>query len=173
MRGDRIFRIIALIFLCTLVYYFSYDQGRRARKPVMEKIQQNLAAKERVIQTLAVEVGRLKGELRRREKSLEQLDQPDQSSAARESLKEATRVTIRLGTSRILLDQRLVVACLDINRDKREAALQLNFVREERILPVLVKIGQSVLFDLNERKYAMILDDLRSNTVVLKIIEQP
>lgn len=170
MRGDRIFRIIALILLCTLVYYFSYDQGRRARKPEIEKIQQNLAAKERVIQTLAVEVGRLKRELRRREKSLEQ---PDQSSAARKRLKEATRVTIRLGTSRILLGQRLVVACLDINRDKREAALQLNFVREERILPVLVKIGQSVYFDLNERKYAMILDDLRSNTVVLKIIEQP
>lgn len=170
MRGDRIFRIIALIVLCTLVYYFSYDQGRRAGKPKMERIQQNLAAKERVIQTLAVEVGRLKGELRRREKRLEQ---PDQPSAALKRLKEATRVTIRLGASRILFDQRLVVACLDINRDKKQAALQLNFVREGRILPVLVKIGQSVHFDLNERKYAMILDDLRSNTVVLKIIEQP
>ncbi len=136
----------------------------------MEEIQQNLAAKDRVIQTLAVEVGRLKRELQGREKRLEQ---PDQPSVARNHLKEAIRVTIRLGASRILLDQRLVVACLDITRDKRQAALQLNFVREERILPVLVKIGQSVHFDLNERKYAMILEDLRSNAVVLKIIEQP
>ncbi|MBW2624269.1 MAG: hypothetical protein JRD68_15280 [Deltaproteobacteria bacterium] len=169
MRGDRIFRIIALIFLCALVYYFSYDQGRRAQKPQVERINQNLIAKERLIERLAVEVGRLKEELAA---CKENTNQTDEIKTGQESIKDAARVMVRLGSSRILFNQQIVVACLDINRDKKEAALQLNFIQERRILPVLVKVGQSVHFKLGERKYAMILDELRSNNVVLKIIEQ-
>ena len=169
MRGDKIFRIIALIFLCALVYYFSYDQGRRAQKPQVDLINQNLIAKEKLIETLAVEVGRLKEELAAWR---ENTKQKDEIKTGQKSIKDVTRVVVRLGSSRILFDQQIVVACLDINRDKKEAALQLNFVQEERILPALVKVGQSIHFNLGERKYAMILDELHSNNVVLKIIEQ-
>ncbi|MBW1708435.1 MAG: hypothetical protein JRG97_03845 [Deltaproteobacteria bacterium] len=169
MRGDRIVRIIALVLLCALVYYFSYDQGKRAYKPRVDKLEQALSAKEKVIEALALEIRLQKKKAARLE---EQLTKGGQAEEKKSTVQPSTRVTIRLGSSRTLLDQRLVVACLEINREAKKAKLQFNFVQENRVEPVLVKVGQSVAFNLADQKYIVILDQIYTASVSLQIIKQ-
>lgn len=169
MRGDRILRIIALILLCALVYYFSYDQGKRAYKPRVDALEKALDARERVIEALALEIRRQKEKITRLEK---QLAQGNQGTAINKSTKALIRVSIRLGSSRTLLDQRLVVACLEINREAKEAKLQFNFLQEKHIESVFLNLGQSVNFSLSGQEYIAVLDQIQTASVSLRIIKQ-
>jgi F0F1-type ATP synthase membrane subunit b/b' len=63
VRKDLIIRLIALIVLCGLVYYFSFEQGRSAVSSKTNRLEAALAAKERVIESQALEINRLQKQL--------------------------------------------------------------------------------------------------------------
>ena len=63
LRRDNLVRMLALILLSALVYYFSYSQGRDSVKPQLRLMEDALAAKERIIEKMAAEIKHLKDEL--------------------------------------------------------------------------------------------------------------
>jgi len=166
VRKENIVRIAALIGLCALVYYFSFDQGRRSFEPKIKRLETNLEAKEKLNQSLAVEIHRLKEELKQAQAS-SPLAEPE---AGRTEEKEAGRITVRLHSSRILFDQRLVLTCLEIYRTAKQADLQINLIQEEKLIKETVRLGQSLRFTLNEREFILILDEIHSSFITARIV---
>ena len=168
MRRDNIIRIIALILLCALVYYFSFDQGQRAMEIKTAKIEESMAAKDRLIESLALEVRNLKRDLAKAE-SGSSAGQSDSGGGMEET--GADRITVRLHSSRILFDQRLVLACLEIDTAGKKATLQINLIQEDKLLSQEVMLGQGIRFSLQSRPYTMLLDSIHSSFVTVQIIE--
>lgn len=168
MRGENIVRIIALIGLCGLVYYFSFDQGRRAAEPAIRGMESRVAAKDRIIESLAVEVRRLKEELEAARQSAGEAGR--EGGAEAEQALASDRFTLRLQASRILFDQRVVVSCLAIDREAGTATIQINLVREETLLAEPIKLGQGLKFVLDDQSYALILDQIQPNFVTAQLI---
>ena len=162
--GDKIIRIVALIGLCALVYYFSFEQGRSSQDDRSEHQREVLKAKDRVIQSLALEIKQLKDRL----VELEQSGCPEAGAEA-EAPGEG-RVTIRLNASRIMFDGALVLTCLDIDRTRRMARLQVNLVREDRLVTEGVGLGKSLKFSLQNKAYTLILEQLHSSFVLVKLL---
>ena len=168
MRGENIVRIIALIGLCGLVYYFSFDQGRRAQQPRLERLNQRLAAKDRVIANLASEVKRLKDQEAQLQDRLGRSEAPSSDSQTSQDLK---RVVIRLHSSRILFDQRLALTCLDIDRERNQATLQINLIEENQIKTSVVQLGRSFSFKLGGATRTLFLDQIQSSFVTILILK--
>lgn len=166
--GDRIIRFIAIIGLCTLVYYFSYDQGRRAQRSHTEKAIQNLRAKEKVIETLAVEVSRLKNKVANLEDQLK--SGSSETAPSSETGQVASRILIRLGATRTLLNQQLVVACLNVDRSKKQATLRLNYIHEKKIEQVSPRLGETIEIKLPGKTHILLLDEIRATSVILKLL---
>ncbi|MDR2198818.1 MAG: hypothetical protein LBR53_05080 [Deltaproteobacteria bacterium] len=68
-RFDRLWRLLALFALCGMVYYFSFDNGRRAAKTRIARYENEMARMEAEISSLrtrlelqSAEINRLKGE---------------------------------------------------------------------------------------------------------------
>ena len=166
--ADRLVRFTALIVLCALVYYFSYDQGRRSVAPEKQKLEEALTAKEKVLEALALEVGRLKRKTAALELELSRRnprpnsEQPDPASVQ--------RMVLRLGTARVMLNQRLVVALLEINRPGKAALIQLNFIKENKIKKAVVRLGRNLAFELSGKKFMFVLDDIRATSVTIRFI---
>jgi len=166
VRKENIVRIAALIGLCALVYYFSFDQGRRNLEPKIKRLETALEAKERLNQSLALEISRLKEEL----KKAQTLYPSAASEAGWSAEEESDRITVRLRSSRILFDQRLVLTCLAIDRTAKQADLQINLIQEEKLIQEKVKLGQGLRFSLNGREFILILDEIHSSFVTTQII---
>jgi len=166
VRKENIVRIAALIGLCALVYYFSFDQGRRSFEPKIKRLETTLEAKEKLNQSLALEIHRLKEELKKAQAS-SPLAEPE---AGRPDEKEVDRITVRLHSSRILFEQRLILTCLEIDRTAKQADLQINLIQEEKLIKETVRLGQSLRFTLNAREFVLILDEIHSSFVTTKII---
>ncbi|MBW2090903.1 MAG: hypothetical protein JRI34_02115, partial [Deltaproteobacteria bacterium] len=138
-------------------------------KPRVEKLEEALIAKERVIEALALEVRRQKEKVQKLE---ELLPKNRQAAEPGDAAQTPNRVSIRLGSSRTLLDQRLVVACLEINRDAKNARLQFNFLKENKVESVLIHLGQSVNFSLSGQQFIAILDQIHAASVSLQIMKK-
>lgn len=166
--ADRLIRFSALIILCALVYYFSYDQGRRAVEPEKQKLEESLTAKERVLEALALEVGRLK--IKTAALELELSKKNPRPNPEKPGPASAQRVVIRLGTARVMLNQRLVVACLEIDRSAKAALIQLNFIKENKIKKAVVRLGQNLAFELSGKKFMFVLDEIRATSITIRFI---
>ena len=165
MRRDNIFRLIALIILCALVYYFSFDQGREAMKPKLARLERALIQKERTIEDLSLEIRRLK----------EKLEQGNPSDIEQEPAIAPTRegglkINVRLRASRILYDARLVITCLAADPSQRMTTLQINLVQEGRILTQSIGLGQAIKFRLNGQELTLIVEKIHSSYVSLQIV---
>ncbi|MDY6851219.1 MAG: hypothetical protein SV487_03965 [Thermodesulfobacteriota bacterium] len=170
MRGQNIVRIIALIGLCALVYYFSFDQGRRDIKSHVQVLESRLEAKERTIQGLAAEVGRLKKEIQRQKKPASAGPEPE---AGRPEAKEDGRINIRLHSSEILFEQNLVLTCLGIDRSQNQAELQVNLIREDKLHVKTIKLGQGLRFSMGGQAFILILDRINSSgSVSVQLIKR-
>lgn len=158
MRRDKTVRIIALICLCALVYYFSFDQGRIAQGPKMERLEKTIEAKERVIESMAAEIKSLKEQL---ENARTERTDPAKAENGEESLK----LTLRLQNSRLLFDERVVLSCLEIDRKNKEAKIQLNLVKEDVLITKTVGLGRSLIFELDKARYSLIVDQIHSSFI--------
>ena len=165
MRGQNAIRIVALIGLCALVYYFSFDNGRRAMEPQVQNLRAGLAAKDRVLETMAVEVKRLKEELSR-------CASGSGSPAPRADAAPAPRVKVPLNAARLLFDNRLALTCLEIDRDRKEARLLINLLTEERQRIETLGLGRSLNLSLNGQAFTLVLDQLHSSFIMARFIRR-
>ncbi len=162
MLGDKFIRLLALIVLCGLVYYFSYDQGRRNWQPKIERLEQTIQVKDRSLQAMAAEIHALKEDLRQAGSGAAPSSGP--------SAEDSERITVRLESSRIMFDRRVVLTCLSIERAAQEALLQVNMLHEDKILLEKVKLGQGLRFSLDGVDYALVLDQIQSSFVTIQLI---
>ena len=163
MRRDNLIRMLALIALCTLVYYFSFDQGREAMRPKIAELEDTVAAKNRIIEKMALDVNYLKQELTKARASSTSPEQlPDDGLT--------TRVELRIGTSKILFEARLVLTCLQIDHDNKTADLQINLIQDGKILTEHMGLGQNVSINIAGQGYTVILEQIRSTFVVIKLV---
>ena len=168
-RWENAPRLIALVVLCGLVYYFSFDQGQIAIKEdvrrlnkTIEILERQLEAKERVIERLAGEVRELK------DKISEAKTAPETAPEANE---ENTRLVIQENASRTLLDDRLVVACLEIDPGRKWARLQVNMVKEDVIHTESVGLGQNMRFYMGDRPVVLILEQIDASRVSIRVVK--
>ena len=163
MRRDNLIRMMALVALCAMVYYFSFDQGREAMKPTIAEWQDTVAAKNRIIEKMALEVDYLKQELAKaRAGSPGPGELPDDGGT--------DRVVLRTGTSRILFEARLVLTCLEIDRDNKTARLQINLVQDGKVLTETIGLGQNVNIGVNGQGYTLILEQIHSSFIVINLV---
>ncbi|MEW5724990.1 MAG: hypothetical protein AB1896_17900 [Thermodesulfobacteriota bacterium] len=167
MVRDKLFRMIALIALCAMVYYFSFDQGRDSQRVKLAKMQETLEAKERIIAKLAAEVARLKKELAGSGISEGEDTSPDLAQAG-----PSLRITVREGASRTLYDGRLILTCLSLDRPGKKALIQLNLLEEGRLIKEDLGLGLGLRFNLGGRTLVLVLEQLQANQMVAQIIEK-
>ena len=164
LRKENLVRVAALIFLCALVYYFSFDQGRTSESGKIRRLEQTVAAKERVIETLAGEIDRLKKELAKR-------SAPGTSASLDANADSAEgRFTIRVNTSRMLFDNRAAVACLGIDRDGPQAVLQFNDLRDGTIKTQTMGVGKALGVDFGDQSYTVVLEQIYPSYVSVRVI---
>lgn len=167
MRGDRLVRIAALIVLCALVYYFSYDQARRNSQAKIERLEDEKRSKDRLIESLAMEVRRQK----ERTADLEKQLAPDGGRQTRTPRAETgpNRFLIRLGASQVLLEQRLAAALVDIDRSSQTASIKLTFLESGKTRSVKVQVGQALTLSLDGGSFTLLAEEVRPKAVVLRV----
>ncbi len=147
---------MALIVLCALVYYFSYDNGRQDARAEAERAQRAAVA-------LAEEQKR---EILRLENALAQCAPLAPGAQAADS-----RLPLRVGQSRLVFDNRLVLTLLEVRGTENMAKVQLNFINEEKIQTLNMGSGTSFKFSLGGRDWALLLSTLGQSSANFDIIE--
>ncbi|MEW6264735.1 MAG: hypothetical protein AB1641_16810 [Thermodesulfobacteriota bacterium] len=166
MVRDKAFRIAALIGLCALVYYFSFDQGRQSQRERLAGLEQTLKAKERLAEGAAAEIKTLQEKLAKCRNELN----PGSATGASEA--EAARFNLRRGASRSFLEGRLLVSCLEINPGAKLALMQLNLVKEDKLLTQPLRLGQNLNFTLGGASYALILEQIHPSMITASVVRK-
>ncbi|MBF0531182.1 MAG: hypothetical protein HQK55_18325, partial [Deltaproteobacteria bacterium] len=163
---DKALRLAALIILCALVYYFSFEQGRASQDQAILLLEQKLMSKDQVLENLSAELKQAKTKLAKCQpgaKSETNAGSPDESGG---------RITIRTGSSRTLFDGRLVLSCLDINQKDKKAWVQVNLVNQDRVISEAMGLGQSIKFALDEQNYNLVMEQIHAGQVAVQIIKR-
>jgi len=158
LSQGRVWRGILLAALCALAYYISFDHGRDSLRP-------RLADQERRFQEeqdrLTAEVGRLSAQLARC------LAAP----AETDRLTGLGRIALKVNQSRTLFDGRLILSVLALDNEAGRVMVQLNFVRENRLVTEELAVGGSLGFSLGGRDWAVAATGLTLTTANLNLLE--
>lgn len=155
VKGDKFWRGLALILLCGLVYYLSYDNGRKDARAEMESLRRQAVA---MAEDQRQEIMRLQGELAN----------CGPRGAGDQSL--WNRLPLRTGQSRIIFNNRLVLTLLKVENADNRALVQLNFIEEERLATEEMGAGTSLKFSLNGQEWALVLSTLAQSSANFDII---
>jgi len=157
VRGDKFWRSAALVVLCALVYYFSYDQGRQAAEMQLQTdIKQSIA-----------ELDNQRREIVRLQAALSECGR----NASTGETPSLDRIPLRVNQSRILFGGRLVVTLLKVDSGENKARIQLNFIEQERLVAEDLMAGGSLRFTMNEQNWAMVVSALSISTANLNLVE--
>lgn len=157
VRGDKIWRSLAIIVLCLLVYYFSYDQGRQSMV-FSQKSFAKQAANE--LENQSREIMRLQAALSACGRTVPGEETPS-----------VKRFPLRVNQSKIIFDGRLVVTLLELDHDDNKARIQLNFIEEERLAVENLVAGGSLRFSLDGHNWAVVASALSLSTATLNLVE--
>ncbi len=147
VKGDKLWRGLALLVLCALVYYFSYDHGRQEVLPRLEAARSELRIQQQHILHLRNQLEECQG--------LRQL--PTQEA-----------ITLKTKQSRFLFGQRLVLTLLDVTEDG--ARIQLNFIEAGELLTKTLAAGASFNFRLDQKEWALVAANLTFSTANFNLI---
>lgn len=145
-----------MVVLCGLVYLLSYNQGRESLRPELENLRRKSALE---TEASDLEIRRLRAALTECGERAPVRDRP------------LDRIPLRVNQSRILFSGRLVVSLVEVNRPENQAALQLNFIQEERLLVSKLAAGGSFRFTLDDRNWALVLSSLSTSSANLNLVE--
>jgi SMC interacting uncharacterized protein involved in chromosome segregation len=135
-------------------------------EPKVKQLEETVAAKERVIQSLAADINHLRKELDKAKSS------PKVESPSDSDVQEATdRVQLRLDSSRSFFGGRVRVTCLAIDRNNKEATLQINLVSEGKLTSESVKLGQSLNFSMGDSKFAFVFEEMHPSQITGRIVK--
>ncbi|MDR1043558.1 MAG: hypothetical protein LBP33_00345 [Candidatus Adiutrix sp.] len=158
IKGDKIWRSAALIVLCGLVYFFSYDHGRQSLKPPLERL-------EAYRQEASLELENQRREILRLQAALAECDVQNDLAPSLD------RIPLKVNQSRILFGGRLVLTLLKVDSAESRAAVQLNFIEEERLVTRELAAGGSLRFALDGRDWAVVISALSLSTANLNLVE--
>ncbi len=156
IKGDKLWRSAALVVLCGLVYYFSYDHGRQSVRPQLEALRQE-ATRDL--------------ELQRRELLRLQASLAECHGRPIDRGGPLDRIPLRINQSRLLFDGRLVLTLVGVDRAESWAAVQLNFLGEERLAMEKLPAGGSLRFALDGRPWAVVVSGLSLSGATLNLVE--
>lgn len=167
--GDKIWRTVALLILCGLVYYFSYDQGRDAVRrdynAVREEAGSELEAQRREITRLRSALAEC---VREAQPAAETSPPPPAPTAPPAQVE---RLVLRAGQSRIIFDGQLVVTLLQVAGTENRVLIQLNFLEEERLIAESLASGGSLKFSLDNRNWALVASSMSISSATLNLVE--
>lgn len=157
VRGEKFWRTAALIVLCGLVYYVSYDHGRQDTEHQLAQVRREAAEN---LELQRREILRLEGQLSACLK-------PGASSAPM----ALDRIPLRINQSRLLFDNRVVLTLLAVDSAENTARVQLNFIEEGRLAAEDLAAGGSLKFSIDGRSLALVVSGLKSFEATLNIVE--
>lgn len=158
VKGERLWRTAALILLCGLVYYFSYDHGRQEVELRLDAVRRQAADD--------LELQRL--EIMRLQKLLRECRGGPEEGTAPAAIE---RISLRVNQSRIIFDGRLVLTLLKVESAENKAVVQLNFLEEEKLTAEEIMAGGAMRFDFEGRGWALVLSGLSMSSVNLNLME--
>ena len=176
MRQDKWIRILALIGLCALVYYFSFDQGRQAQNGRVVSLETALAAKEKSAEGMAVEIRSLKTALENCRRSANQAAGEGVQAAGGDNADgqaDEGRLSLRLGAARTLFENQVTASCLEIDRSGNRAMVQINNLDNQAVVSKWVGLGQALPFNLSGRPMILILEELHPSMITARVIPKP
>ncbi len=166
-KTDKIWRGAALIILCGLVYYFSYDHGREAMRQDYDSLREEAG---RELESQKREIMRLAAALAACTREASQASAPPAPAPAAPPA-QAERLVLRSGQSKIIFDGQLVVTLLQVAGTENRVLLQLNFLEEERLITESLAAGGSLKFTLDNRKWALVPSSMTISSATLNLIE--
>jgi hypothetical protein len=162
--GDRFWRVVALFALCFLVYYFSYDHGRSSAKARLEReIAENKA--------LRVQLGLQSQEIEDLKKSLFNAGKETGERADPANAPEPIKFAARVAEDKRFFDGRLVLTVVEVNNLDREIAVRLHFVDTAYRETTLIKVGQPLIFVMDDRENRFFLDQLKGSVAFFSFYE--
>ena len=160
VKGEKFWRTGALILLCGLVYYFSYDHGRQEVEARIESVRREAAAEMEIQRQEILRLQKLTAECR---------NGGGENAAAPSGLIE--RIPLRVNQSRIVFDGRLVITLLKVENIEGKALVQLNNIVEEKISAQEIMAGGAWRFHFDGRPWALVLSGLSMSSVSLNLME--
>ena len=159
VKGDKLWRTAALILLCGLVYYFSYDHGRQEMAGRLESVRRQ--ANE--------ELENQRREILRLQALADECRNGAGEAAASPGAIE--RIPLRVNQSRIIFGGRMVVTLLKVESLENKALVQINFMDEEKITAEEIMAGGAFRFTFDGRPWALVLSGLSMSSVSLNLME--
>ncbi|MDR1921502.1 MAG: hypothetical protein LBS31_07150 [Candidatus Adiutrix sp.] len=158
IKGDKLWRTAALMMLCGLVYFFSYDHGRQALRPQLEALQKKAGLE---LENQRLEILRLRAAL----------NECQTGGASARGPQPLDRVSLRTGHSEILFDGRLVLTLLRVENTENRILVQLNFLEEGRLVSEMLGAGGSLKFQMDGRNWALVVSALQLASANFSVIE--
>jgi hypothetical protein len=155
-KTGALWRGLALVVLCGLVYYFSYDHGRESMLPKLDALSRQATEE---LSARRQEIQRLRSLLARCEAG----DGPAAESPG--------RIPLKVNQSKTLFGGRLVISLLSVESGATAARIQLNFIQEGHLTAQDLAVGASLHFSLGDRDWAVVLGALTLTTASLNLIE--
>jgi len=155
VKGDRFWRSLALLVLCGLVFYFSYDLGRKSIQPRLDRLSREAGE----------ELANQRREIFRLQSALAECSTQVMEQAPLD------RIPLKVNQSKILFGGRLVVTLLKVESSNNLAVVLLNFIDESRLITQELVAGGSLRFTLDDRHWAVVVSALSLSTATLNLVE--
>jgi hypothetical protein len=120
------------------------------------------------LEGLAQELRKAKARLDECQNASPQEPPPDPSSAGQGDV----RINIRNKATRTLFDGRVVIACLEIDPDRRKALIQINKVGEGAPVRREMVLGHSLPLIMGDVGYALILERVQASFITLQVVQR-
>jgi hypothetical protein len=163
-RMDRLIRIIALLLLCGLVWYFSYDQGRStAKKRVYRLEAENISLREQIaLLEKDIEIlkqGQLPGAPPKPADPPASTHEPGSSSDDQSK----GRLTVKLSENKTAFGGKVIVSLVELNSIDQEALVRLHFTDSNNRQATIMNPGDIFEFELEGQPHKLYLDQIKGS----------
>ncbi|MDR2443311.1 MAG: hypothetical protein LBE31_07315 [Deltaproteobacteria bacterium] len=155
-KFERPVRLMALMLLCVLVWYFSYDQGRQTSRTRVARMEaENLSLREKVT-LLEEEVKILRSQNKAdAEKPKDQALQMPESSAS--------RLTVKLSENKGAFGGLVVVTLVELDSLNQEALVRIHYRDTGRRVAQLMVPGDLMAVDIKGQAHQLYLDQIKGS----------
>jgi hypothetical protein len=189
-RLERLVRIGALLFLCGLVWYFSYDQGRTNSKRSVTKLElENISLREKLIlaeedlKVVKANLAAAEAAARTQAAASEmatsaatdgaQTVQPVAPSATDEGAAQSLprpaddqargRLTLRINENKAAFEDEVILTLVSLDSIDQEATVRIHQAASGRREAKIMSLGDLVDFEVAGQRHSLYLDQIRGN----------
>ena len=162
VKGDKLWRTIAILILCGLVYYFSFDHGRASMAERVAAEQESARTK---IESLVIDQARLTQDLK---KCTESLDKVGGNSDG--ELGDGDSFSLRTGHSRLLFQNKLLLTLLEVNNLENHLKIQINKIDEGLLSTEELGAGVSFQIKHQNQNWALVVTGMKMSQATFTLI---